>query len=57
MAVCFALIPNEAKKLKRNKAKQNKLRREITENNCMFCFALNRSETIETKQSETSEIF
>ena len=40
MAVGFASIPNEAKKLMRNKAKRNKLRSETSQNNRMFRFTL-----------------
>ena len=57
MVECFASIPNEAKNWKRNKAKRYKLRSETLQNNRMFRFALNISETIEAKQSKTSEIF
>jgi len=57
MIECFASIPNEAKNWKRNKAKRFKLQSETSQNNRMFRFALNISEIIKAKQSETSEIF
>ena len=57
MAVGFTSIPNEAKKLMRNKAKRNKLQSETSKNNHMFRFTLSWSKTIEAKQSETSKFF
>jgi len=56
ITVCFALIQIEAKLIKRNKAKQNKLRSETTKNGLWFSFDFKFSKNIYAKQSETKQI-